>query len=72
MSRYWNLEISSAKEKKRKPWLLRAIWKAFGQLYIFGGLIQLILLAVFRLANKNETNFIFVGAHPVALLIYTI
>ncbi|PNF15051.1 hypothetical protein B7P43_G16818 [Cryptotermes secundus] len=51
LEKYWNLEISSAKEKNRKPWLLRAILKAFGRLYIFTGLIQLILFVVFRVAQ---------------------
>lgn len=51
LEKYWNLEISSAKEKNRKPWLLRAILKAFGQLYIFVGLIQLVLFVVFRVAQ---------------------
>jgi hypothetical protein len=51
VSRYWNLEIKNAKEKNRKPSLLKAIVKTFGRLYFFVGLFQLILCVVFRLVS---------------------
>jgi len=51
ISRYWLLEIKSAKEKNRKPWLLRAIMKTYGKFYFFVGLIQLVVAIVFMLVS---------------------
>lgn len=51
LEKFWKREIISAKINKRKPSLLRAIVKTFGRLYCLVGMIQLVLSAVFRVAQ---------------------
>lgn len=49
--RYWEEEISRAKEKKCKASLLRAICRMFAARYMFCGFLTLILHVIIRYYN---------------------